>query len=67
MATTITKKITRSILHYLYQPSSYDPEQQRIEAERYMRMQLDEWMHDEQGNDSSGFQYGQAASFDPRL
>ena len=70
LARTITEKITRSILHYLYTPTPYDPEQQkREETERFLRRQIDEWTRDEEHGqgEENFFDYRRASGFDPHL
>ena len=67
VAAAITKKITRSILDYLYMPSAYDPEHERIKAERFLQQQLFEWTQDEPQHEQeqgSFFHYGEASGFD---
>ena len=61
----LTKKITRSILDFLYLPSPYDPEQERNEAERFLRLQIDEWTQADEQEQHGSFHYGHAADFDP--
>jgi hypothetical protein len=48
MAAAITKKIKRSVLDCLYAPSAYDPEHERIKAERFLQQHLFKWTQDEQ-------------------
>jgi len=64
LARALTTKITRSIFHFMYAPSVYDPEQERAHAEQVLREQMEEWsQEDEQAQDET-FSYGSAAHFD---
>lgn len=65
LARALTVKAARSLLHFLYRPSSYDPEQERAYAEHILRMQLDEWTQDSEQQPDEAFHYASAAGFDP--
>ncbi|HXQ25960.1 MAG TPA: hypothetical protein VN822_06105 [Candidatus Acidoferrales bacterium] len=66
LARALTARVTRSILHYLYRPSAYDPEQERADAEHVLRMQLDEWTQDGEQQQDEAFHYASAGGFDPQ-
>jgi hypothetical protein len=64
MARDLTQKITRSLLHFLYRPSSYDPEQERAYAEHVLRTQMEEWTQESEQQQDEAFHYARAAGFD---
>jgi hypothetical protein len=67
LADALRQPVAPSILDNLYAPRPYDPEQERAAAERFLRMQIDEWTHgeDQTQEQDGSFRYARAAGFDP--
>jgi hypothetical protein len=66
LARRLTVKVARSLLYFMHLPSPHDREQERIEAERFLRMLIDEWTDEGHGHGQDGnFHYAATSDFDP--
>jgi hypothetical protein len=65
MARTLTKKVTRAIVRFMYSTSRHDPAAEREYAEQVLREQMEEWTREDDQQQDESLQYASAAGFDP--
>jgi hypothetical protein len=69
LADALRQPVVCSILDNLYAPVPYNPQQERdAHAERFLRMQLDEWASEENSHDhqAASFHAAKRGGFDPQ-
>jgi hypothetical protein len=67
LARPLAVRVRRLLLRFLsHQPAPYDPEAERGYAEHVLRVQMEEWSHDDAQEQDGSFHYGHASGFDPQ-